>query len=176
VPLLAVHTEIQDKDGVARRYECVPFEFDESLNLGLEIADVIGGPLGKALASMLMGGSVDLDAEIPADSIAAHVMELPANLLKAGGADFLARIVKNCKRTIQVDGRAKLQSLSDPAARTDAFGGGNLMEYIRVVRWVFEVNFGPFLTEAWQAFSEKLSGFADVDPAAILKKKSTGGD
>ena len=170
--MIPVDTEIADRNGEIHRYETVPFPFDQALDLGLELAGIIGGPIGRSFGSLLTGGTLDdddLDEKVFA-AAAAELGELPSKLLAAGGAQLVARILARTVRIGRSEGKPGTpptlykMPLSDPAQRDAAFGGGNLGEAMRAVKWVLGVNYGPFLTDLWQSLRGPLAGLVAGQP------------
>ena len=158
-----VERHINDREGRARRYEITPLEYDDSLDLGLKLADLIGGPIGDALRSMLMGDDTDLDKQIDAKVVGkalAELTSLPARIMRAGGSTLVAEMLQGVYR-IEKDakGVARRQDLTDPVERTRAFGGGNQIESFQALRAVLEVNYGPFLAVLSETVSPFLSEF-----------------
>lgn len=166
--LLPVDTTLCDMAGVPHRYETVPFAYDECLDLGLELAALVGGPLGEAFKGLLLGSDLkaaNLDQQVLARAVAS-LGELPARLLQRGGAQLVARVLATTMRIDEVTIRAGTpatkvkQHLRDPAARTAAYSGGNLRESFDAVRWVLEVNYGPFLAAMWDVLRPPLAELA----------------
>jgi len=166
--LLPVDTVLHDLQGNPHRYESSPLGFDQAFDLGLDLAGLVGGPLGEAFKGLLLGSTLDdesLDQRVISHAVVS-VGELPARILQAGGAELVGRILSTTirvdKRTVKEGTPATLvkQHLHDPDARTEAYGGGNLREAIDAVRWVLEVNYGPFITGLWQDLQAPLAELA----------------
>jgi hypothetical protein len=146
--LINVETKIADMAGVEHAYTTRPFAFDEAFDLGLEIAAVVGGPLGDAFKSLLLGSALSdevLDNEVIGHALAG-VGDIPGRLIAQGGARLVARILATTTRIGTDDKGMVKQPLSDADARSDAYSGGNLIEAVAAVKWVLSVNYGPFLT------------------------------
>jgi len=160
--LMSVDTTLFDLDGREHRYETVPFAFDQCFDLGLELAAMVGGPLGEAFKSVLLGGNagaLDLDEKVLGQAIGA-LGELPGRVIAAGGSKLIARILATTTRIATVGGELRKQPLLDDGQRTAAFGGGNLREAIDAVRWVLTVNYGPFVESIWGDLRPQLAGLA----------------
>jgi hypothetical protein len=87
--------------------------------------------------------------------------------MRVGGSDFLVKLLKNCSRSVTVDGKPKIQSLANPASRSSAYGGGNMIEFFYALRWVLGVNYGPFLTDLSRVFMQNVSEFAALAPDLV---------
>jgi hypothetical protein len=118
-------------------YQIVLYDFDYCFDLGMEIADGVGGPIGEVFKGMLLGSGEDLDWEKIGDSL----KDLPAGIMKAGGSEMVAKIFKG---TTRLDGEK--QRLWESDARNKAFGQGNMFEAFEALYKVLELNFGPFLS------------------------------
>lgn len=165
--LPTVDRMIPNHEGISHRYEIEPMGYDDSFNLGLEIADLIGGPVGEALRAMLMGADLDLDLANPqAEDLgraAAELFTIPRRVLAAGGAQLAARLLGGVTRIARdTHGNPVKQNLSDPAARTAAYAAGNQAESFLAMKAVIEVNYGPFLAQISGLASPYLSGFGDL--------------
>jgi hypothetical protein len=129
-------TDLTDMDGTSWHYITVPLEFDAALALKLDLVGIAGKPLVESLRAA--GGSADV-ADV--DFFAA-LTDLPERIVAKGGPELVARLFARTQRV--VDG--KRRNLSDPHVRTEAYSGGNWIEFYAAARWVIEVNYGPFLT------------------------------
>ncbi len=79
---------------------------------------------------------------------------MPRLVAEHGGSKLVARLLAKTQRVC--DG--KRRPLSDPEWRTEAYSGGNWVEFYAAIRWVFDVNYGPFLTAVQTLLSGQLSG------------------
>lgn len=161
VELPEVKKELNDYHGESHVYWIKPFAYDESFNLGLELADLIGGPIGEALKSLFMGGDIDLDSinEGTIGRALAEAVTLPRRILDAGGSGLVKRMFTETVRMARDEqGELYKQNLVQPDARTLAYAGGNQRESVEALWAVLEVNYGPFLTALLQAVSPYLSG------------------
>ncbi len=148
-------THLDDLDGVAHRYSCKPFAFDECFDLGLELAGIVGGSVGEAFKNLLLGSELDdlaLDGQV-IGSLAKTFGELPGKLTAAGGSKLIARVLA---QTWRVGDDGERQLLGEADDRTAAFSGGNLREAIDAVKWVLTVNYGPFLMGLWSVLQSQL--------------------
>lgn len=156
-----VETTLTDCHGRDHLYEITPFSYDEGFDLGMELADLIGGPLGDALKSMLEGGDFDLD-DVDEGTLGqglAELTTLPRRILAKGGSQLVARMLRGCVRADKDEqGELYKQHLKDPAARTRAFAAGNQKESFEALREVLQVNYGPFLERLFGSVSPYLSG------------------
>jgi hypothetical protein len=123
-------TTILDMHGKEQRYFTVPLPFDEAFDLKADLASLVAGPL----AAMSDSGSL------------ADLADVPRLIAEKGGSKLVARLLAKTQRVC--DG--KRRPLSDPEWRTEAYSGGNWVEFYSAVRWVFDVNYGPFLTVVQQ--------------------------
>lgn len=165
-------TTIADCESVAHHYTCQPFAFDEAFDLGLEIAAVVGGPLGDAFKALLIGGELEdgaLDENVLSKA-AAGLGDVPARLIARGGSALIARILATTIRVGTDDKGPIKQPMADANNRTAAYSGGNLMEAINAVKWVLQVNYGPFLTGLWDALTPHLSELAQPSTQAGTKE------
>ena len=150
-------TTLDDRNKEPHSYECKPYAFDEAFDLGLKLAGVVGGPIGEAFKSMLLGSDLDdleLDGQV-IGSIAGTLGDLPGALAKAGGSELIARILA---QTWRAGDEGNRQLLGDAEDRDAAYSGGNLREAIDAVRWVLTVNYGPFLMGLWEVLQPQLGG------------------
>lgn len=155
-------TKIADRNGIEHAYEHRAFPFDECLDLGLELAAVVGGPLGESFKALLMGGDLAdgaLDEKVLTQAVAG-LGDVPARLIARGGSALIARILATTTRIGTDAGGLVKQSLGDASVRDAAYSGGNLIEAIHAVKWVLQVNYGPFLTGLWDAYLPALSELA----------------
>lgn len=155
-------TKIADSNGIEHAYEHRPFPFDEAFDLGLELAAVVGGPMGEAFKALLMGGDLDdgaLDQQVLTKAVAG-LGDVPARLIARGGSALIARILATTTRVGTDAGGLVKQSVGDASVRDAAYSGGNLIEAIHAVKWILQVNYGPFLTALWAAFQPALSELA----------------
>jgi hypothetical protein len=168
--------------GELHRYETVPFPFDQALDLGLELAGIVGGPIGRAFKGLLTGGSLsddDLDEQM-LGAAAGEIGELPAKLLAAGGSRLVARILARTTRIGRHQAKPGVPAelykmpLADPQQRDAAFGGGNLAEAMKAVKWVLQVNYGPFLTDLWQSLRGPLAGLVTLPTSSATPESSEG--
>jgi hypothetical protein len=165
--LPAVERQIPDHSGRPHLYEIEPMGYDDSFNLGLELADLVGGPVGEGIKAMLMGADLDLDLSNPnMEDIGRAVAELftiPRRVLAAGGAQLAAKILRGATRIgHNAQGQQVKQDLSLPTMRTAAYAGGNQAESFLAMRAVIEVNYGPFLGRVSNLVSPYLSGFGQT--------------
>jgi hypothetical protein len=137
-------------------YRMVPLGADAGLDFGLEVAEIVGGPVGAAITAALFSGDEDGE-DLDWGGVISAAVNLPAALRKAGGSALFARIFAgNFVRQIrpQDAGQAHVLQLKDALARDEAFGDGNLAEMFEVVAWVIKENYGPF----WTALSGRFGG------------------
>jgi hypothetical protein len=158
-------THLLDLNGEPHRYECRLFAFDEAFDLGLELAGVVGGPIGDAFKGMLLGSGMDdleLDGQV-LGSIAGTLGDLPGKLATAGGSRLIARILAQTSRVGDDGNGGKVRQLLDlEDDRNAAYGGANLREAIDAVRWVLTVNYGPFLMGLWDALQPQLGALESL--------------
>jgi len=161
-------TKLTDAEGNSIRYECKPFGFDQAFDLGLELAAVVGGPLGEAFKGLLLGADLDDDRldEAVIGKALASVGELPDRLIARGGSELLAKLLANVQRMGSDEAGTVRQHMSDPEDRDAAYGGGNLREALDAAKWVIEINYGPFLTGLLDALRPQLEALiAPVNPS-----------
>jgi len=157
-------TKIADMYGRLHGYTCRPLGFDDALDLGLELAALAGGPLGTAFKGLLLGNEdpIELGADDKTDDMMSQIIQglsaLPEQLIARGGSALIARVLAGVIRIGEDDQGKVKQDLSDKDDRDAAYGGGNMAEAFRAVKWVLEVNYGPFLTEVWAGVQPHLSG------------------
>lgn len=155
-------TKLRDHEGGEHAYTCKPFPFDQAFDLGLELAAIVGGPLGEAFKGLLMGSTLDddtLDDQVIGNAVAS-IGELPERLMARGGSALLARILSTTTRVGKDEKGSVLHRLGDADDRDAAFAGGNLREAIDAARWVLEVNYGPFLAGMWEGLRPRLTELA----------------
>lgn len=160
LPITEVH--LQDCSGNTHLYQIEPFTFDESFDLGMELADLVGGPVGEAIKAMMTGGDFDLDSAVDDSTLGkalAEITTIPRRIMQAGGSELVARVLANTMRTGK-DGNGKpvKQYMREPAARTAAYAGGNQAEAVAAMKAVLEVNYGPFLARLYETVSPYLAG------------------
>jgi len=155
-------TTIVGLGGVEHAYFAEPLPFDESFDLGLEIAAMVGGQLGEAFSTLLQGGNLEskLDEELDPKALARSLLALPDRLLQRGGSKLLVRLLATTSRAVEVDGprgrKLTRMSLADEEVRTAVYSAGNQLEALRAAKWAFEVNYGPLLTELLAVFKPLL--------------------
>lgn len=123
-------TEIQDMNGTSWKYVTTPLPFDDALSLKLEIGDAV---LSSVLN--LAGGGEEDEVNLAA------LADIPRKLIERGGPALVSRLFASTFRII--DG--KKRPVRDPQVRTLAYAGGNWTEFYSAVKWVLDVNYGPFL-------------------------------
>jgi len=181
MPRDQVHTMIADRDGVEHDYVTIPFAFDNAINLKLKILKIIVRPLVEGIqefagfAKLARAGEMT-DGELDAMSDARFgeiVDQIPERLILAGGADLLAEILKDTVRTTPgagPDGQKLVLRLGKPAARDQAYSGGNWLEAYRAVAWVLAVNYAPFGTGGSGSLSDIWSALRDLLPRAMTEQ------
>lgn len=155
-------TTIRDHNGEEHAYTCTPLGFDEAFDLGLELAAVVGGPLGEAFKGLLLGSGLDddsLDEQVIGQAVAS-IGELPERLIARGGSALLARILGTTTRVGRDEKGSVLHRLDAKEDRDAAYSGGNIREAMDAARWVLEVNYGPFLAGMWGALRPQLAALA----------------
>jgi hypothetical protein len=147
-------TDLKDMHGTEHHYYTIPLPFDEALALKVDLLDVALGPAIGALGALTADGE---DSEPNAAAVIGALSGLPQRIAAKGSTAMVARLLATTQRVI--DG--KRRKLSEPVVRTEAFSGGNWVEFYSVIAWVVKVNYGPFLTELARRFGLPLSGLLD---------------
>jgi hypothetical protein len=159
-------TKIKNRHGKAHEYRMIPLGSDDCLDFGLELADMIGGPVGKAITDALFSsGKPEVDTDLNWGTIISAAVSLPRALREAGGSQFFERIfADNTVRKIvpQKAGKAKALMLGESSAREEAFEDGNLAEMLEAAVWVIRENYGPFWTAASGRFGALLQAGAEL--------------
>ena len=127
-------------------YRMLPMGVDASLDLGLEIADMVGGSVGRAIRGAFFDGEGP-DEFDPKELIGAFT-SLPAVLIRAGGAKWCGKAfgLSKARQVVKGDGgKARVLMLGDDTQRELAFDDGGLADMLECLGWVLRENYGPFL-------------------------------
>jgi hypothetical protein len=171
-------TTISGADGQEHLYQTIPFTMRESVEIQLELGRILGGVAGPVVefASTLFSmdkSGISLDMGQKGDSASAEtlgraVVAIPEGIMKAGGYDFMLRVMRNTSREVNILGDGHPLTLcSFKAGDNDwvdrVYPGGNFREFYEAFTWVLTVNFSPFgrgpswsWSNAWKALSEKM--------------------
>ena len=166
-----LQTEIEDVDHQPHRYGCTLHPAGEGFDLATELAQVVGGTLGRLFASVSgPGNQADPDADGDG-GIGAALEHLPTAILDKGGHKLAKRILHYTGResTPDANGRAKQERLRDQKVFDDVFAG-NYNEMIDAVTWVLKVNYGPFFEGITDRLSGLLANASNSLPAPPLEE------
>lgn len=130
------------------RYECTPFGFDDSVDIGLRIVSILGGPVGEAFDAATktvknVNADALLESNIDLGAVGKALSNVPRGILEQGGPAFVRRILARTKRGYRdAAGKEIMMSLSETHV-LDAAYAGNLGEMMRAVMFVLRANYGP---------------------------------
>jgi hypothetical protein len=170
-------TAIKGADGVDHLYETKPFTMKESIEIQLELGRILGGVAGPVVefASALFTvdkSGVSLDRgkdgdDASAETLGRAVIAIPEGIMKAGGYDFLLRLMRNTGREVNVLGEGQpltMKKFGDGDWVDRVYPGGNFFEFYQAVSWVLVVNFSPFGREPSWSWSSAFTGLLDKMP------------
>lgn len=168
MPTRQFKTTLKDADGVEHAYSCASFPSGESIDLFLEITEIVSGPIGHAL-TIVFGGAEDSE-EMNLSAVPDALRDIPRMIIAKGGSKLIQRILSKCRRNrAEKDPRGKdiwdnLGNESD----FDQVYAGNLLEAAEAVKWVVtEVNYRPFFAVNMKKLSgllEQLGSFTQTEP------------
>lgn len=158
MPTRQFKTTLKDADGVEHEYSCASFPSGESIDLFLEITEIVSGPIGHAL-TIVFGGAEDSE-EMNLSAVPDALRDIPRMIIAKGGSKLIQRILSKCRRDSgEKDQRGKeiWHSLGNESDFDQVYAG-NLLEAAEAVKWVVtEVNYRPFFA----VNMTKLSGLLD---------------
>jgi hypothetical protein len=151
---------IQDAEGIDHEYSCIPFAFDEALDLKLQLLELVAEPLGRLLGGAAGGGDEEL--EIDMSAVGEALAAIPQAIATRGGAQLVARVLRNTRR-MDPDTN-KWRPLRQPEERTAAYMPANMGECYRAIMWVLRVNYGPFSMDALTSSKGPLGWLSSMLP------------
>lgn len=167
-----IEIDTVDSAGEAHRVRIKPFSYDEGFEVGVQIAELVGSPAASAIGLVFDKGEVGKAGDV--------VKDLALLIRKAGGPQFVRRLLANCERTFydEVAKDDKWHSLGKKQAFDQAFKG-NYAESIEIAVAVVKAEYGPLWVRLSSIASERfgdlttlLEGLADrVAPNSEPKPK-----
>jgi len=177
-------------------YRTKPYKFDECVAIQLELGVITGavaGPVVEFAAALFTvgdDGKYTLDPSktdnASGETLGRAVSNLPAGIIKAGGAAFVRRVLKQTYVAAPaLSGKEDdpdefvLLGSKHPSEPGDWFDtlytGGNSAELFLVLGWVLTTNFSPFgRAESWTwstLFSELVNAIPQL---SMLSIETTG--
>lgn len=160
-------TKIADCHGDEHTYNTDPFPASESWTLMLEVLQVMGGPVGTVLQTILAmlqrmardGGAAEgfslADVDLGGINLPDMLQKAPGILLEKGGPEFLRRILARTRRCRVATGKnPSNEDFEDVGEKAmfDRVYAGNIWEAGQAVLWVMGENWAPFSpdgTRSW---------------------------
>jgi hypothetical protein len=175
-----------------RGYRTKPYSFDECVSIQLELGVITGsvaGPVVEFAAALFTvgdDGKYTLDPSktdnASGETLGRAVSNLPAGIIKAGGAKFVRRVLAQTYIEVPaLSGKAEdppeFVLLSSPSYDGEGdwfdaiYTGGNSAELFLALGWVLTTNFSPFgRTGSWtwsSLFSELMSAIPQLKMLSI---------
>jgi hypothetical protein len=164
-------TKIADCRGDEHAYNTDPFPGSESWTLMLEVLEVLGGPVGTVLQTVLLmlqqavrdgknpEGLQLADVDLSGINIPEMMQQAPGILLEKGGPDFLRRILARTRRCSVAGKKAENKDFEDVGdlGVFDRVYAGNIWEAGQAALWAMGENWAPFSADGTRSWTGLLT-------------------